>query len=127
MTPYMIKLTPKSVFLMAWRATKPGIGFPICRVVNLNGRFVRKLTTLKQKTPVDVHRGCIYNDLIGRGKLQYYPCFCAVAFNASLATITISTRRFAARPASVSLSAIGSEKPLPMVTKRLAGTPCDTA
>lgn len=78
---------------------------------------------LQQKTPVDVHRGCIYNDLIGRGKLRYYPCFCAVAFNASLATITISTRRLAARPASVSLSAIGSAKPLPMVTNLDDGTP----
>ncbi len=81
------------------------------------------LLNLKQKTPVRVHWGCIYIDLIGRGNFRYYPCFCAVAFKASLATITISTRRLAARPASVLLSAIGSEKPLPMVTNLEDGTP----
>jgi len=76
----------------------------------------------QQKTPMLLHWGGIYNDLIGRGN-RFYPCFCAEDFNSSLATITISTRRLAARPASVSLSAIGSEKPLPMVTNLDEGTP----
>lgn len=35
-----------------------------------------------------------------------------------------STRRFIARPCSVSLLAAGSEKPKPLLVKRLALTPC---